>query len=134
MAGSSITLSDPVILDRGTSLNNSNMIELEVAFVADSANGAFPTLAVTEYDSWYVHRMAWVPGAVAPPTDLTDLTLPDTDGLDVLDGAGLNLPAASNKEENMTRLIPSGGVTVTLVQPAVKTNSATATVRLTLVR
>lgn len=80
------------------------MVKVELACVADASDGSFPatvlnTLAnIVTWDlrGLKLYSVKAIPGAPAP-TDASDLTITDADGVDLLGGKGENLIDATSK-------------------------------------
>ena len=72
-----------------TTTYRDNMRIITLTCTADESDGSFPAtdIAIGDADGFYLYEIRTAPGATAP-TDATDLTLTNSNGLDVLGGAG----------------------------------------------
>jgi hypothetical protein len=106
-----------------------------VSFIADAADGSIPDTSLTNL-AGYIMKIVTNPGATAP-TDNWDFVLNDSDGVDVLGGAGANRDTANSEQVYPTI---SGATipvwlekgTYTLAMSGNSVNSATGTVTLYL--
>lgn len=82
------------------SVNNGNpsgkVKKIICDWVGDSVDGSVPAKVVREF-SGVVLRVVTDPGSVAPTT-LYDITLTDSNGIDVLGGAGANRSATLSEQ------------------------------------
>ena len=105
--------------------------QVDIAFVADHSDGRIPSVAINNktFEGRWITKFIWNPGSPAP-TALTDITCADADGIDLLDGEGLDLSATVTKDAPMTYKIPKGGFTVAITQPAAATIDAEGVLRI----
>lgn len=95
MAGSSSVVTNA----RGwASPNPDGLIRLDVNYVADDSTGAIPDVTTDSFAGLIV-GVTHNPGATAPTT-LMDVVATDSNGIDVLCGAGANIVTTAN----MTRV------------------------------
>ena len=120
MAGSSITFArtsaKPDIL-------NPTSIELLVSWVGDSSTGAVPTLLIDSFPLFWITKVQVNPGTA--PTAAYDITFPDEDGIDLLDGALLDLSATVSASETLSCQIPASGFTFTLANSSAVSSTGT---------
>lgn len=97
---------------------------------ADASDGSWPATASDPIDGWII-RVETNPGATAP-TALYDLTLVDTDGLDVMGGVLANRSATLTEHVLSPQPYVRGAVTITGTNNAV--NSAVVDFKITVLR
>lgn len=113
-----------------------------ITCVADSADGTLPATAIdlTAVDGYYLYEIRTSPGGTAP-TDASDFTLADANGLDVLGGAGtdgidatsdLNFIPKKSDGGYFYPIIQNESLTLTITNNSV--NSATFTIELVFVK
>lgn len=130
MAGSSCVLTSTTVIGKtNPPARIPNALELLVSWVADDATGAIPDLAITDRKGWWITKIVTNPGTTGPTANY-DITLIDSDGADLADGAVTNRSATATEQEAMAAQIPSDGFTLTFAGNSV--NSATGTVRIFL--
>lgn len=113
----------------------SQVFSLQLTCTADAADGSFPTLDLASYGVWgTLLAIQTNPGATAP-TDNYDITLVDADGIDRLNGVGLNRDTTSSERAIITGapwVAQGETLTLTLANNAV--NSAIVVVTLYFTR
>ena len=128
MAAGSWTEESPV--------EKNGVVYIELNFTADAADGSVPDKEITiakGHPAWgrYLYRVVTDPGTTAP-TDNYDITIDDTDGLDMCGGDCANRDTSTTEKVQLVLFEPVlGNVTVTVSNNSV--NSATGMVRLVFV-
>ncbi len=85
-----------------TQMGRPQMAKLTLTCVGDASDGSFPATILndlqTEYDlrGLQFYSIKVIPG-VTPPTDSSDITITDEDGVDLLGAKGTNIISATLK-------------------------------------
>jgi hypothetical protein len=95
--------------------NGSDIVKHTITWVSDASGNA--TVSSGMAVSGQIERVVIVPSTTAAPTALYDVTLTDTDSVDVLAGQGANLAASGNTQ--VCPGVPLKDGTTTSVVPVV---------------
>ena len=112
---------------------------LTVTCTADASTANFPTMAINATNTaalkgWYLYKVQTNPGATAP-TDNWDFTITDSDGIDVLQGAGANRHTTTSQRVSPTYYEPLLGTwTLAITDSSNLVNSAVIAFTLFFVR